>query len=219
MRGLSGDLPKTLLEAGGKSLLEHKFDILPEEVHEVVLIVGYKGDKVRERIGDAYKGRKVRYITQENLNGTAGALWLAQDTLSERFLVMMGDDVYSAEDIARMRVHDWALLVSKMGDTSGLGKVILDERGVVESVTEGEEHTGGPGYICTNMFMLDTRVFKHPLIPKHGGSEEYGLPQTVAAASKELGIPLSGVEATFWLAVNSPEDLVRAEEALSMRNQ
>src|SRR5215212_8859235 len=92
---LTTEVPKPMLEVSGKTLLEYKFDALPEEVAEVIIIVGYLGSVIQRRFGGEYKGKKLFYVEQEELNGTAGALWHAKDILKDRFIVMMGDDIYT----------------------------------------------------------------------------------------------------------------------------
>ena len=166
---------------------------------------GYHGPKIRERVGDAHGERMVTYVTQDVLDGTAGALWKARDLLTDRFLVMMGDDIYTKMDAERcLASDDWALLVQ---ETDGPGEAgsVLTEHGKMVAIREGR--FDGPALICTNLFALDPRVFDHPLVPKAPGSAEYGLPQTVLAASLESGIPLHTVLTKDWTQVTAPEDL------------
>jgi NDP-sugar pyrophosphorylase family protein len=142
------------------------------------------------------------------------ALMQAKEHLTEKFLVMMGDDIYSTEDIRAVVAHDWALLVQRVPDTKVGGRVIIDVDHTVTDIIEGGE---GEGAVSTNMFALDPRIFDYPPVPKAPGSTELGLPQTVINASKASGIPLNVVEATRWIQITSPDDLMRAEEALSTR--
>lgn len=217
MKELTQSLPKPMLTVSGKTLIEHKLAILPPEVDEVILIVGYQAEIIRAKFGDSFEGRKIRYVEQESLNGTAGALWLAAPHLSGRFIVMMGDDLYSREDIdACFAMPEWSVLVQRMESMSSGGQMIMDENGNLSAIEEGD-HTGTPGLMNTNLFVLDPRVFEYPLVPKAEGSLEYGLPQTVLAASLTSGIPLAVVESSFWFQITAPEDLPRAEAVLSLR--
>jgi len=214
MGGLTEQVPKPLLEVAGKTFLEHKFDILPDDVDEILLVVGHLGDKVRERYGEEYKGKRILYVEQGELNGTADALWKTQHLLNGKFLVLMGDDIYAREDIDSCRKYDWALLAKYNPDMRQGGKLIKDEAGNLADIVEGTEHDG-PGLISTNMFVLDTRLFQyHQMVPKGPGSHEFGLPQTVLAASRASGIPLAIVEATLWIQITSVEDLKNAESVL-----
>lgn len=214
MKGLTDSVPKPMLTVAGKTLLEHKFDMLLGRIDELVLIIGYQGDIIRKTYGDVYKGIPIRYVEQEELNGTMGALVLAKPFLHDRFVVMMGDDLYGAEDLANaLAVGDWAMLVESTEHMASGGCVIIDNTGEVQDIEEGN-HSGKPGLMNTNLFVLDARIFEYPLVPKAKGSEEYGLPQTVLVASKASGIPLHAVFADSWIQITSPEDIAGAEARL-----
>jgi NDP-sugar pyrophosphorylase family protein len=213
MGDLTETTPKPMLKVHGKTLLEHKLDALPRDVTEVIFIVGHYGSVIHDYFGGVYKDKTIFYVEQDVLDGTAGALWRAKDILKGRFIVMMGDDLYSAEDIAAVQAgEDWVMAVWKTDDIKG-GVVHVDSHHRITRITEGG--TSGKGFAGTNLFGLDTRIFDHPMIPKATGSAEYGLPQTVVAAAKRSGIPFSAVEATDWIQITAPEDLERAEQILS----
>lgn len=213
MGKLTETLPKPMLEVNGKTLLEHKFDALPESVHEIILIVGYLKDVIIEKFGDSYQGKKLIYREQENIvGGTMDALLQAKEHLTEKFLILMGDDIYSEADIRAVLAHEWALLVQRVPDTAVGGRIVSDVEGHVIDIIEGAP---GEGAVSTNMYVLDPRIFKHPAVPKASNSTELGLPQTVLAASKASGIPLNIVEATRWIQITNPEDIEKAEKLLS----
>lgn len=212
MGDLSKTLPKPLLEVSGKTLLEHKFDVLPEEVDEIVLVVGYLGNLIRERYGENYKGKKISYAEQGSINGTAGALWSAREILRDKFIVMMGDDLYGKRDVGRAcKSSTWLIFAMELSEPRG-GK-ILASGGKVEDIIESDEHNS-PGLVSTNLFSLDVRLFEHEMVPKSEGSAEFGLPQTVLAASRKSGISLELVQTNSWIQISSPEDLEYAEKVI-----
>lgn len=215
MEELTGATPKPMLTVLDKTLLEYKFEAMPEEVSEIILIIGYLGDMIRARYGGRYGDKKLSYIEQKSLNGTAGALWEAKDLLHDRFLVLNGDDIFSAEDLHECAEDSrvWKLLVQEAGEMQQAGAVQLDEDAHVVAIVEGD-YGAQPGLVGTNSFALDTRIFTQPMIPKQEGHSEYGLPQTVIAASKALEIPLEPVFTTDWIQVTAPGDLTRAAKIL-----
>lgn len=220
MGDLVKSVPKPMLKVAGKTLLEYKFDVLPETVSEVILVVGYLEDVIRGYFADSFGGKKVTYVMQENIvGGTADALWQAKGVLTGKFIVMMGDDFYAKEDIKACLAHEWALLVKKLPDLGTRGKVLTDAEGRITGILEHEEHSGGEGLASTNMFVLDTRVFEYPLVTRSKSQAEYGLPQTVAAAAKAGNIPFHAVPATKWMQITTPEDLEKAEAAFGKRVQ
>lgn len=214
MKELTEKTPKPMLLVHGKTLIEHKLAALPPEVDEVILIIGYQGEVIRERFGDAFGGRRIRYVIQETLDGTMGALALARPYLPDRFMVMMGDDIYAREDIeACLAVPGWSILIEKTEAMAAGGRMVMDGAGHIIGIEEGD-HTGTPGLMNTNLMVLDTTLFDHPMVHKAQGSDEYGLPQTVVAASLSSGTPLVAVLASFWIQVTAPSDLAKAERIL-----
>jgi UDP-N-acetylglucosamine diphosphorylase / glucose-1-phosphate thymidylyltransferase / UDP-N-acetylgalactosamine diphosphorylase / glucosamine-1-phosphate N-acetyltransferase / galactosamine-1-phosphate N-acetyltransferase len=211
MNSLTDTVPKPMLTVAGKTLLEHKFDALPQCIDEIILVVGYQGEVIRRAYGDSYAGKTLRYIEQEVLDGTGGSLWKAAPLLHKRFLVMMGDDLYAPLDIeACVAIDDWALLIQRTESMGMGGKMEVDDTDVLVGIDEGD-HRGKPGLFNTNMFVLDPRIFEYPLLPKAPGSTEYGLPHTVLGASQASGIPIHVVYATNWIQITAPEDLSKAE--------
>lgn len=214
MGDLTATIPKPMLEIRGRTLLEYKFDALPAEVDEVILIVGYFGGTIEERFGTEYKGKRLRYVEQDVLDGTGGALWRAKDLLEDKFLVLNGDDLYAKEDLEKMVQYEWALLVQQSEELQSAAKVVLNESGNVEDILEKEVHSGGPGLSNLGAYLLDMRFFDYELV-KRPKSEEYGLPQTIVKAADDIAI--HPVEASFFLVLTSPEDLQKAEAVIANR--
>ena len=216
---LTDDKPKVILEVAGKTLLEHKFDALPQEVDEILLIVGYRGGLIQKKFGGEYHDKRLVYVEQDKLDGTAGALWRAKGLLRDRFLVLNGDDIYGAEDIAKViATPDWAMGVSTQEHIRTGGSVEVDAESHIVSIVENHGENGATGLVGTNLFLFDMRLFSQQMVPKAPGSDEFGLPQTAIAAAKSLGIPFYALPATSWLQITSAEDLAKAEETLNKNN-
>lgn len=216
---LTEAVPKPMLDVGGKPLLEYKLEALPEEIDEVIIIVGYLGGTIQKHFGGSFAGKRILYVEQEELNGTAGALWQAQDILKDKFLIMMGDDIYTQEDVQSCIApgESWRLLVQGLPELYRAGRVELDAEGRIDRIIESskeDETRREPGIASTNMYFLDTRLFSCPLIPKHEGSLEMGLPQTVVNAAHVLGVVFEPVFTDKWIQITAPKDLVYAAEML-----
>src|SRR5439155_25658197 len=87
------DVPKPLLEVGGEPFLLHQLKLLARHgAGQVVLCVGYLGERIRERIGSRRFGLRIEYsFDAPGLDGTLGAIRRARDLLGDRFLVLYGD--------------------------------------------------------------------------------------------------------------------------------
>jgi NDP-sugar pyrophosphorylase family protein len=100
-------IPKPLLEVAGEPFLMHQLRLLASHsVREVVLCVGYLGERIESVIGDERFGIKISYSSDTAaLDGTLGAIRGARGLLGERFLVLYGD-TYLRIDYERV-VRQW----------------------------------------------------------------------------------------------------------------
>ena len=87
------DTPKPLLEVAGEPFIFHQLRLLASHgVREVVLGVGYLGERIESRVGNERFGLQIAYrYDGPGLDGTLGAIRRAVDKLGPRFLVLYGD--------------------------------------------------------------------------------------------------------------------------------
>ena len=111
------DVPKPMINICGKPILEHQIDNLKAcGLTDIILVIGYLGDKIKEYFGDGSKfGVNIEYFVEDHPLGTAGALF-KMPQLTEDFLLLCGDviiDVDFNRFIAFHKEHQaWASLVA-----------------------------------------------------------------------------------------------------------
>lgn len=90
---ISKNLPKALIRIDDKPVLEHQIDLLIKNgIKEVWLLIGYKGEMIRDYFGNDKKRKiKIYYSQEKKPLGTAGAIKSIAEKLSEDFLVLYGD--------------------------------------------------------------------------------------------------------------------------------
>ncbi len=210
MQPLTFEKPKPLLKVGEKTLLEHAFDILPREIDEIILVIGYKGSHIKELFGDKYQGKKLIYIEQKEQLGTANALELCKHLLKEdeRFLVMYADDINHKESITKMLQYDRALLLSHADHPERFGVVEMDKDNRILDIEEKPDKPKS-NLISTGVCLLDANIFKYKA---HLHKGEYYLPVMIQKMIKDL--PVYGVVSDLWLPIGYPEDLESAYEKL-----
>jgi len=210
MKDLTKDTPKPMLPIKGKPKLAYSLEILPEEITEVIFIVGYLQEQIREFFGKEYAGKKIKYIVQEELNGTAGAVALAKDEVgSEKVLVLMGDDLYVKKDIKEMLQYDQALLAYETDQAEQFGLVDVDNEGYLTAVVE-RPHNKTEGLVNTAAYVLSPEYFNTPLVSI--SETEFGLPQTLVKMYPEHKTKV--VRTDKWLPIGSPEDLEIVQEKI-----
>ena len=209
MRGLTENTPKPLLKIGERTLLEHKLHHLPDEIDEVIIVIGYLGEQIQNYLGSEHAGRKIRYVEQKELLGTGHALSLCQPLLRGKFLVLMGDDLYAKEDLVELIKYPLGLLALELTDdlpNERRADVRTDASGKMTDIVEDQPVRKGM-LECTGAYVLDEAYFAYPLRPAKPNSKELGLPQTMVQLVKD-GKDIQIVKATWWKKVTSPEDLV-----------
>lgn len=209
MGELTDDIPKPMLSVLDMPVLAHKIRMLPKIIEEVILVVGYKKEIIKEYFGTKWQGRKIAYVEQTELNGTAGAIHLVKNIVRGRFLVTMGDDLYHPDDIEKIMQHSLALLGYYTQDASSFGLVTIDDENNLVGVVE-RPHALGEGLVNTGAYVLNTDFFKYP--PVKISDTEFGLPQTLVIMSQESPVKVEMTQK--WLPVGNPDDLVLAEQFL-----
>ncbi|MFA6463943.1 MAG: nucleotidyltransferase family protein [Candidatus Paceibacterota bacterium] len=214
MGDLSVLTPKPMLKVLGKTLLEHKLDSLPSSIDEVILVVGHLKNKITDTIGEFYKGRRIIYVVQDELLGTAHSLFLCKEILKDekKFLVMMGDDIYSKEDMEECLKYEWSILMREVDSLKGKAKVIFDEEGHIKNILE-KYTVDEKGFVCAGMYTMTPKIFDYEMVKIT--DKEYGLPQTILSAKNDFNI--KAIQARFWLQITAPEDLKIAETFLSIK--
>lgn len=211
LRPLTEHLPKPLLPVAGKPIMERALALLPEEIREVLIVIGYLGYHIRDHFGDRFAGLPIRYIEQSGLHGTGSALWQCRPYLSGKFLVVMGDDLYGKEDLAACAQEELALGVfATKKPQARLAAVTTHPDGRLKNIREPAENVAGPVLAATGAYTLDERIFSYPLAELANG--EYGLPQTIVSFAQEH--PVKTVPMHFWIPIAHPEDLWKAPLAL-----
>ncbi|MDH4330573.1 MAG: nucleotidyltransferase family protein [Candidatus Moranbacteria bacterium] len=209
MKELTKNSQKTMLEVGGKPVLAHKLDAMPEEIDEVIFIVGYFADQIRDYFGDEYNEMKIKYAVQEELNGTAGAIHAAKDILGERFMVMMGDDLYHPKDLKNILKNDLAILAHEAENPIGFGVFDIDENENLISIVEKNEDPERK-LINTGLYVLNKKFFDYDMVPI--SDTEFGLPQTLVVMAKDYPVKIE--RAKLWQPIGNPDELKKAEEVL-----
>jgi len=209
MGELTKERPKPLLTIENRTLLEHNLLALPNDIDEVILVVGYLKDQITETVGSRFLDKKVTYIVQEELKGTGHALSLCKEVLRGKFLVLMADDLYPKKDLEKLISYPLALLAYELpkgtNGSDSWAEIILNGKSSVSEILERRPARPGMLVNC-GAYVLDNGYFKYPLKLAGNKTREFGLPQTmmqIVEAGRELNI----VRATDWHRVTSPEDL------------
>jgi NDP-sugar pyrophosphorylase family protein len=216
MRPLTYKKPKPLVKLAGKTLIEHTIKAIPEEVDELIIVVGYLKEQIIDFLGNDYRGRKINYITQKQPLGTGHALHQCRPLLGNRFIVMPSDDLFAPRDIEKCLKHKRVMMVKAVEGKFKGGDIEFDKHGSLISINEGV-HEKAKSYVNTAFYILTKEFFDYKLVRlTDRDNEEYGLPQTMVRMAKDY--PVAIEEANFWFKIDSLETLKEAEMILKNKN-
>jgi dTDP-glucose pyrophosphorylase len=151
MRELTDDLPKPMIKVRGKPVLQYIVEGLRYAgVGDLLLVVGYRADAVREFFGDGSRYNvSIRYATQTVQDGTGRVVDLTRDFVGNRpFVLIYGDILVNPANYKR--------LVDLPGDVEAM-----------LAVTRGQDVSkGGAVFVNDQMDVLDVREKPKPSEPK-----------------------------------------------------
>jgi bifunctional UDP-N-acetylglucosamine pyrophosphorylase/glucosamine-1-phosphate N-acetyltransferase len=211
MGGLAHETPKPLLKIRGRAILEYTLANLPAEIDEVIFIIGHHGHKIRNHFGDEYQDKKLYYVWQLRMDGTAGAVFLARNLIRGRFMVLNGDDLYHHDDLKKIMKHKMAVLVKEVDDPGRFGIMEIDSNGHLVQIAEKPSQPLG-NLVNAGVYVLDKRIFFAPMVKI--SEREYGLPQTLARMARDNNYQVKVERATFWHSNTCANDLAKAEEII-----
>jgi NDP-sugar pyrophosphorylase family protein len=212
LKPLTDKTPKPLLEIKkGMTILDRLVDSLPDSVEELIMVVNYKKDLIKKKYQE-FKGKSIKYVFHEKLDGTAMALWQTKDYLKKDFMLIHGDDIYEKEDLEELIKNDLAILAyEKQGLPSG---------GVIQYEIKNNQNkqdfylkeiidypkTGYSDYLLnTGAYKLNQEFFKFKPVPMQKNSQEFGLPQTLSQMTKDHLIKI--ITTKKYFQINTVDDL------------
>jgi UDP-N-acetylglucosamine diphosphorylase/glucosamine-1-phosphate N-acetyltransferase len=205
-------VPKVLIRVAGKPIIQHNLEALAGLVDEAVIVVGCRREMIEQVLGHEFRGIRLTYAGQKEQLGTGHALLPAEPHVSEgEFIVMMGDDIYSRENMEMLLEGTPSLLAKGVDDPSSFG-VWLERDGLVSGFQEK------PGRARSNLancglYVLDPEIFPH--IKRLGKTVrgEYELNEAVNCLARERPVRVA-VTGKGWIPVGYPWDILEANRYL-----
>ena len=136
-------IPKALLNVAGKPILGHIVDsLLGMGVTELIPIIGYKGDLIREYLSGEFDV-PIHFVVQEEQQGIAHAVSLRREYADDSELVIILGDTIIRTDFEKIpRAGDFVLGVHEVSDPQRFG-ICEVEGGVIRSIVEKPDDPKG----------------------------------------------------------------------------
>jgi bifunctional UDP-N-acetylglucosamine pyrophosphorylase/glucosamine-1-phosphate N-acetyltransferase len=193
--------PKPLLPVAGRPILDWALGALPPAVDRVLVVVNYLGDQIDAYLQTQRHFAEREVVRQEVPRGTGDALRTCRDRLrSDRFLVLNGDDLYGAADLADLASRPAGLLVHSVDEPRRFGIVFRKPDGSLEKLVEKPD-LDGRELANTGAYVFPSEVFDTELKVSTRGEYEITDYVTALAARRKVDV----VQTRFWLPIGTVE--------------
>jgi NDP-sugar pyrophosphorylase family protein len=160
LRAVVSDRPKPLADVDGRPFLERLLDQLDRHgFRRAILCVGYRGEQVREQLGERHGNLDLEYSIELEPLGTGGALRNAAPMLRSAHVLALNGDSYCDMDLAAFAAAhlgyggDATVAVLHRDDRSRSGAVDLAADGRVLAFA-ARPTTADPGLINAGLYMF-----------------------------------------------------------------
>ena len=214
LRPLTVNTPKPLVPICNVPIIGHTINLLKRHgIRDIVISVGYLGDKIERVIGDGSRyGVNLTYCHEKTPLGTAGAVKHAQKYLSDTFIVASGDvltDINLSNFIAEHRRKGAlaSVALTRSLSPTAFGIVFTDDSGYITRFLEkpswGEVFSD---IVNAGFYVMEPEILK--LIPKN---REYDFSRDVFPRILSENKDLYGYEIdSYWMDIGTPQKYLEA---------
>ena len=214
LRPLTDNIPKPMLDVGGRPIIELIIERLSQTgIHNISISTNYQSNKIKEHFGDGSTfGIELNYIDEDRSLGTAGALGL-MDKPTSPVLVINGDILTQVNFEAMLSFHQELNADLTIGVRQYFMQV---QYGVVECdgsvVKQLQEKPSVEFLINAGIYLLKPSVYHY--IPRNEYMDMTDLIQKLL----DDGRPVSSFPIMeYWLDIGQPDDYKRAQDDISTK--
>ncbi|HEV8594108.1 MAG TPA: bifunctional sugar-1-phosphate nucleotidylyltransferase/acetyltransferase, partial [Thermoplasmata archaeon] len=200
--------PKVMIPVGNKPILEYAIEALVEHgIHEIVLIVGYRKERIQSHFEDGRKfNARIEYVTQGKQLGSLHALWEARSLLRGPFLVVNGSNLVDATAVGDLLEggEEPSMVIAESETPEKYGVVSVAGQ-YVERIVEKPPHPEG-NLVNAGLYRFDAAI----LGVAEGLLNEghYDLPTLVNVLAGKMRVRAVRTKGT-WLPALYPWDLLK----------
>ena len=229
---VTDNLPKGLLEIGGRPLLDYTFQALRHRgIEEVIMVVGFCSEQIRSRFGHRYLGLDIRYCVNMDYSRTGSmySLSRARSFLNGDVLLVESDLLFSSEGIKLMlqSSHPDCILTAPVSGSGDEVYICVNNRGMITALgkdlpTELREKAIGElvGISRLSKGFLKALFCKAEDDYRRGETNLHYEECIFSTSSDELPVYAVLHDSLVWTEIDTARDLRRARENIfpSLRN-
>ncbi len=219
MKDLTADRPKPMLPIQGRPMLAHIVDSAERAgLEELLLVVGYKAELVREYFKTHPPARaRLSYVVQDVPNGTGSAALLGKDFAGDDPVLVTFGDILSRASTYRAicdlaQGADGVLAVKEVDDPHGGAAVYVEGDRITRIVEKPPQGTSTTPFVNAGIYCFGPVVFDEleriPLSPRGEYELTDAIHQLLAHGAHLRWYQIEG----FWRDIGRPEDLGVADQ-------
>lgn len=197
-------VPKPMIDVQGRPILEYVLMALPPAVLEVVLVVGYKEETIKNYFGSVFSEKKIIYVSGVEPRGTGYALKQARPFITSKyFFLLNGDDLYHPLDLKEASLLERpTVFVIHSRNPERFGVCLTKEPGILSGIIEKPKNPPST-LVNTGCYILNHDIFNIPIPALSNG--ELNLAEQVGNWARTRAVYTH--TACFWNPINIPEEL------------
>lgn len=211
LRPLTDDIPKPMLKVGDKPILELIINRFKDYGYkDIIISINYKGDMIERYFQDGSDfDVNIEYVVERKRLGTAGAIRLAKEHLSDKPFFVMNCDLLTKVNFERlMKEHmkqknDLTMAVKSFDYTIPYGVVNIND-GQVGGLQEKPKHSC---FISAGIYCLSPSVVD--LIPDNQYCDITEIISRLIQQNRKVG---SSLITEYWMDIGTVNDYDKAIE-------
>ncbi len=224
MLDLSKNKPKHLIEVCGHPFLYYLLNNLLEAGYEeLILVVGYKNEKIKEYLKSYKYKDKVTLVNQfdilgENEYGTACVVKCLEEKLERSsFLMVYGDNLYSIEDLRSFRDinNNYSYVAGLIHDHPEKYGVLKHKNGLLKQIIEKPKENIG-NLINVGLYSFTPEVFDKVKVIQESERGEYEITDAINLLAQENKVKTKKIK-DYWLDFGNPSDIKKVSSFLKSK--
>ena len=232
---LTRENTKCMIKVHEQTLIERMIKQLSElGISRIILVIGYKGDKVRALIGDRIDNTPILYIENQVYDKTNNiySLYLAKNYLVEQETLLLESDLIFADDILKKLVADpnpnVAVVTKYQSWMDGTVVTLDEENNILNFISKKafEFNHQDTYYKTVNIYKFSKEFSTNKYVPfleayckALGNKEYYEQVLKVISLLNKPDLKALNIGSEKWYEIDDQQDLHNAEALFSEGKQ
>ncbi len=215
MRPLTERTPKPVLPVGGKPILQHLVDNVEDEVDEIMILVGWKGDEIKQSVESSKA--ELTYTKQDELLGTADAISHAEDMVDDKFICMNGDVIIPKGTLKNFidffsEKNECTMGMAKVEDPESYGVIMTDGEDVTDIIEKPKDPKSD--LINAGLYGFTRDIFKAIEKTEKSPRGEYEITDSLEILIETSQLKGFEMGKEDWYELSRPWELLSANKKL-----